>query len=668
MAGPQGSGIDTSMRIFSQIVGSLGNEIFSFREYHSNIKGRHSYLIAVIDENKVNHLRFSIDILACLEEDSLATHLFHDDISYDGVLIYNKASKNILIKNIRTMESCLRERIIEKYEKVEDLFEIARKKRVQFVEIDFLKITSHIAKNLNIPLREAMISFNIIALAASLKYLNFDFDSLVNILKQRFGKNEKVFRMNYLAAEETYKYIDENYKNLERRFYLKKVEKKEKRILIDGNAAVAIGKIIGGISFQSYYPITPATDESVFIEANQNLDCVIEKDELIKRIEKGELSNNILNYARLENGYYKIKRGIVVHQSEDEISAIGSAIGAALTGARAATSTSSPGFSLMTEFLGWAGKNEIPVVITHYQRAGPSTGMPTKTEQGDLLFSCFASHGTFPRIVLASGDIEEAFFDAIKIFNLAEKYQMPAIHLLDKIIANSMQTLPYFDLSKVKIERGKILNEEDLKKIEKFKRFVITNDGISPRAFFGTKGAIHPLTGDENDEKGFITEDSYTRSTIMNKRMKKIETLLKEVNEEDKLKIHFNKNAKIAIISFGSTKGVIIDCIKKMNLEEKVKFIQIRLLQPYPVKDVEKALENVEMLIDVEMNYNGQLNLLNRMNCLKTADVVIYKINGRPIFLEELSYYLKKAIEKDFSVFEKDELLGFYKAELKNGV
>ncbi|MEM5874832.1 MAG: 2-oxoacid:acceptor oxidoreductase subunit alpha [Candidatus Aenigmatarchaeota archaeon] len=667
IGGAQGSGIDTSMRIFSQISASLGYEIFSFREYQSNIKGKHSYLIAVLDENKISHLNFKIDILLCLDGEALATHLFYEDINDNGVIVYNKESKNLFIKDIKTMESSLKEKILKRYEKVEDLFVIARNKNVQLIEIDFQQIANEVAKEFGISLKEALILFNTIALSAALKYLNVDIDILSNTIK-RFFKSEKAIKVNLAVIEKTYRYFESNYSNIEKRFTLKRFYKKDKRILIDGNIAVALGKMIAGVSFQSYYPITPASDESVFLEAYRNVDCLIKEDDLNEKIENGEIPKEILNFAEREGNFYKLKRGIVVHQSEDEISVIGSAIGATLAGARASTSTSSPGFSLMVEFLGWAGRNEVPVVITHYQRASPATGMPTKTEQGDLLFSSFASHGTFPRIVFSSGDVEEAFYDVPIVFNLAEKYQMPAIHLLDKVIANSLTTIPYPDLSKIKIDRGKVLTENDLKKIKEFKRFLDTKDGISPRVFLGTNGGIHWLSGDESDEKGHLTEDPEVRSKMMSKRMRKIQTLLEEVDEENKLRIHFNKNAKVAIISFGSTKGVIIDCIKSLKMENKVKFIQLKLLQPYPSEEVKKYLKDVNLLIDVEMNFNGQLNLLNRMYCLKSADVLIYKINGRPIFFEELRYYLKKAIEKDFSVFEKDEIFGYYKIELKDGI
>jgi len=670
IGGPQGSGIDTSARLFLQLVGNLGYWVYSFREYQSNIKGKHSYSIIVLEKERVNSLKYFVDFFVCYDEDSLATHLFFDDLNNNAVIVYNTDSLDFSIKNIRMMEDDLKRRILDKgFVKVSDILnKRASEKNLQQIKVDFNKIALEIADELKIPKGEALITYNTIALSISACYLGISFEKMVEILKNRFGTKGNVFNINYLAAKKSYEYFNKEYSNLERRFLLTDLTsyKKEKRILIDGNTAVALGKMIAGVSYQSYYPITPASDESVFIEANQYLDSLIKAEYFYELVKNGKVSKNIV--VEEKNGFVRLKRGIVVHQAEDEISAIGSAIGAALTGARASTSTSSPGFSLMIEFLGWAGRNEVPVVITHYQRASPSTGLPTKSEQGDLLFSSFASHGTFPRLILASGDIEETFYDVPKVFNYAEKYQMPAIHLLDKVIANSTMVLPYFDLKKIKIERGKILTEKDLEKIQEYKRFLFTEDGISPRVFFGEKGGIHWLTGDESDEKGHITEDPETRSKIMHKRMKKLETAAKEISKEDKLKIYGNEKAKVAIISFGSTKGVILDSLKSLNKLDEVKFIQVRLLQPYPVKEIKEALENVELLIDVEMNINGQLDFLNRAFVGRGSDFRIYKITGRPIFLDELSFVLSKIFKGDLSEFRKDYFLDNYLFELKHGV
>ena len=197
-----------------------------------------------------------------------------------------------------------------------------------------------------------------------------------------------------------------------------------------------------------------------------------------------------------------------VIQTEDEISAIGMVIGSALTGTRSSTSTSGPGFALMTEALGWAGINEVPIVITLYQRSGPSTGLPTRHGQDDLLFTVFAGHGDFPKIVYASGDIEESFYDTGNCFNYADVYQVPVIHMMDKFLSSSVVTCKKFDPNKISIDRGKLLD-----KIEgEYKRFSLdTDDGISPRSRLGLDNGIFWSTGDESDEYGHITEDPQVR-------------------------------------------------------------------------------------------------------------------------------------------------------------
>ena len=185
-----------------------------------------------------------------------------------------------------------------------------------------------------------------------------------------------------------------------------------------------------GCRFQPYYPITPASDESVFLE-----------------------SNEIVNVKDDRPG------STIVVQTEDEISAIGMTIGGALTGTRSATCTSGPGFSLMAEALGWAGINEVPIVVTLYQRSGPSTGLPTRHGQDDLLFAIHAGHGEFPKIVYASGDVEESFYDTARCFNYSEQYQLPVIHMMDKFLASSVVTCKRFDVDRIKINRGKLLEK-----------------------------------------------------------------------------------------------------------------------------------------------------------------------------------------------------------------
>src|SRR5208337_4602485 len=246
----------------------------------------------------------------------------------------------------------------------------------------------------------------------------------------------------------------------------------QKRMIMRGVQAVGAAKFKAGCALQTYYPITPATDESEFLE------------------------------------HYEKNYNIVVVQAEDEISAVLMAAGAAHAGVRASTSTSGPGFSLMSEGMGWASHTEAPgPVIILWQRAGPSTGLPTRTEQGDLQFVLHAGHGEFPRIVVAPGDVVECFNDTFDAFNYAEKLQMPVILIADKFLASSYWTVPIFDTRDLKIDRGLILTEADLVGKGPYKRYEFTPLGISPRTMPGTVGGIFHTTGDEHDEFGAITEN-----------------------------------------------------------------------------------------------------------------------------------------------------------------
>ncbi|MBA3750864.1 MAG: 2-oxoglutarate ferredoxin oxidoreductase subunit alpha, partial [Nitrosopumilus sp.] len=366
---------------------------------------------------------------------------------------------------------------------------------------------------------------------------------------------------------------------------------------------------------------------------------------------------------------------VVVIQTEDEISAIAMAIGASLTGTRSCTTTSGPGFSLMAEALGWAGINEVPLIVSLYQRAGPSTGLPTRQEQGDLLFAINAGHGEFPRIVYSSGDIEESFYDTVKVFNYAEKFQLPVIHMLDKFIANSIMTCKIFDYKKLKIERGKFIdkyykadsdsnsypNSDEDYSIKHFKRFNLDDGPVSTRVFLGTENGIFWNTGDEHDEEGHITEDPEIRKKMVEKRMSKMQLIIEQISEHDQITVEFNDKLKknientVIIVSWGSTKGAILDTLEKISPEfENIRFIfiQVKLLHPFPSKILEGTINKIigedtennikansnskTTIINIEMNYLAQLDILLKQNTTIKTDFNILKYNGRPISFSEL--------------------------------
>src|SRR3989442_3738238 len=288
------------------------------------------------------------------------------------------------------------------------------------------------------------------------------------------------------------------------------------------------------------------------------------------------------------------------------------ATGAALTGARAATSTSGPGFSLMVEGLGWAGMNEVPLVITHYQRGGPATGQPTRHEQGDLKFVLSAAHGEVPRILLCSGDMEESFYDAIRIFNYAERFQIPSLHLIDNGLANNSMTIspPKGDL--VPIQRGKLIqgDHQGNGDAEPYRRFAFTEDGVSPRAVLGMPGYRFWNTGDEHDEVGHIEEDPDNRVKMMTKRMTKLDTAAKEIPEQEKVNFFpsSTKKADITIVSSGSPNGPNLYAMKLLEKDGiGTDLLQRRLMSPIPTDAVTQKLAAAKLVVDIEPDYSGQI-------------------------------------------------------------
>jgi len=301
----------------------------------------------------------------------------------------------------------------------------------------------------------------------------------------------------------------------------------------------------------------------------------------------------------------------------------------------------------MCEGMGWAGINEVPVVITLYQRGGPSTGLPTRHEQGDLRFALHAGHGDFPRIVLASGDLEEMFYDVPSSFNYADKYQLPVVHIVDKAMANSDMTYKIFDPSLVRIERGPLIKGEipghDGNYFDRFKETV---SGVSPRPAIGTKGGIYWNTGDEHDEKGHISEDPLNRDMMMEKRMRKLDLAAEEIPLEEKVHFFGPRDAQVTLVSWGSTKGAILDAMESLQAEGvSVNFLQIRLIHPFPTEYVKDVLSRAKIVVDVEMNYSGQLGgVIREMTCIPIEKYIV-KYNGRPMSQEEIHDSVKQIAE-----------------------
>ncbi|MGB9022953.1 MAG: 2-oxoacid:ferredoxin oxidoreductase subunit alpha [Candidatus Bathyarchaeia archaeon] len=627
--GPQGSGVDSGANIFARACCYGGLYVFGNREYHSNIKGLHSYFQIRVAEQPVRSHRSFVDLLAAFDAETLVRH--RSEVAGQGGIVYDPAYDATRIRDIPTLEREFVNEFVPALkqkgfgETVGDILEDARKDGIRTYPVPYMTLVNEIAGKLG----ESKVSrvtrvINVLVLGVSFAILDSDLTLLEKAVRSIFGSKPKIADMNVLASQMAYDYAKKNLDtNLGIR--LEKVKVNEDRIFLMGSQAVALGKLAGGCRFQTYYPITPAADESEYLEANEKLDLVAGKTHTPQ---SGEESS-----AR-EGG------SIVIVQTEDEIAAINMASGAALTGVRASTCTSGPGFSLMVEGLGWAGMNEVPVVITYYQRGAPSTGLPTRHGQDDLRFAIHASHGEFPRIVLASGDIQECFYDAALSFNYAERFQMPVIHLIDKALANSSNTYPTFDISNMRIDRGELLDPTELQRLVQergqYKRFQLTESGISPRIPLGTTGTVFWNTGDERDESGHICENPTNRTKMMEKRMRKLELVEREIPASEKLNF-FEEDGAATVISWGSPKGAIIEAQNRLKAEGiNVNFLQVRLIHPFPTEDVSRLLGRAKKIIDVEMNYSGQLAGIVREETGIPIDDLVLKYNGRPMTSDEV--------------------------------
>jgi 2-oxoglutarate ferredoxin oxidoreductase subunit alpha len=296
----------------------------------------------------------------------------------------------------------------------------------------------------------------------------------------------------------------------------------------------------------------------------------------------------------------------------------------------------------MMEAFSLSGMAEIPVVVAHVQRAGPSTGMPTKTEQSDLNQWIYGSHGDFPRIVLSPGTIEECFEFTVKAFNLAEKYQCPVILLTEQDFGQNLRTIKKFDLTKVTIYRGKLLSQDELNEIKDYRRYRFTPDGVSPRAVPGMKGGLHMVESNEHDEYGYREEDPENRSRMMQKRMRKLESASKELIPP---KVWGDKESQVGIIGVGSTFGPIQEAITQLkDTGDRVKYLQMRTLWPFPRKKVEEFLGSCEEIYVVENNFSGQMSQLIRSQVQVPFEAQkILKYSSQAFRPQEISVQIKKA-------------------------
>ena len=636
IGGVQGSGVDTSAQFFSKAAAAGGLQVFGKREYYSNIKGEHSYFQVRVSKGTVRSPVDTVDMLATFEEETIFRHAL--EVRKEGAIVYDPDQDPKRLDQVPTIEANVKAALNAELSKaglspdVKGVLELARRRGVHIYPIPYNDILKEVgAKHGETSLSTLQRMLNTMAVAASFALLSYDEEVVKEAVRKQFRTKPKVAEMNGDVVGAAYDYMEEKYSG---GFGVKlspaKVE--GSRLFVRGNTMVAMAKELAGCRFQTYYPITPASDESEYLEAHSEIEL------------DGHVAQD--NPQMAEAAAIKAKGSIAVVQSEDEIAAVTMAIGGGLAGVRSSTSTSGPGFSLMAEGLGYAGMNEVPVVVTLYSRGGPSTGLPTRHEQGDLRFAIHAGHGEFPRFVLASGDHEEAFYDTVRAFNYAERYQTPTIHIVDKNLANSDSTMPMLDVNKVKIDRGVLLKEITNAVNGEFKRFLHTPTGVSPRAPLGAKGGINWYTGDEHDEVGHISEDPANRDYMMDKRMGKLDLAAKEIPIAERVNFFGPENAEITVLSWGSTKGAILDAMEWLKQDGiSVNFVQVRLIDPFPTEYVAGILSKAKKIVGVEMNFSAQLvGIAREKTCIPIEQLVV-KYNGRPMSAEELYDALKMVHE-----------------------
>nr|WP_092074188.1 2-oxoacid:acceptor oxidoreductase subunit alpha [Dendrosporobacter quercicolus]NSL47685.1 2-oxoacid:acceptor oxidoreductase subunit alpha [Dendrosporobacter quercicolus DSM 1736]SDM80874.1 2-oxoglutarate ferredoxin oxidoreductase subunit alpha [Dendrosporobacter quercicolus] len=426
----------------------------------------------------------------------------------------------------------------------------------------------------------------------------FPVDLIADLMKSGFIK-AKVLQPNLDLLRQSYEQTRSQYSE-HKAFPLLFKPNEQKKMLLNGNDAIAMGAIKAGVKFAAGYPMTPGS--------------------------------SVLTYLADHAAQY----GLIFKQAEDEIAAINMLIGAGFAGVRAIGSTSGGGFALMTEALGFAAQGEVPLVMVNAQRGGPSTGLPTRTAQADLNFVVHASQGEFPRIVVAPGDVEECFVETYRLFNLVEKYQVPGIILTDKYLADSSITHPYFEEQGLSIERGKLVDEAWLQENQPYLRYRITDDGVSPRAIPGQKGGRHIVTSYTHGEDGFYSsgnqeyaeEEPQITAAGLDKLFNKVPAIL---NDIPGVKLHGPQEADLTIIAWGSSKGAILEALAAVKQEGyRVNFLQVLYPCPFPADAVQEILAKSKKTLLIEGNKTAQLGGMIRAYTGFASDKIYLKYDSRP--------------------------------------
>jgi len=550
IGGAAGQGIDTTASILQKLLKKSGYHIFTMKDIMSRVRGGHNFSQICFGEEAVFSHRHKLDGMIALNDETIELH--KDRLNPNGFILCDQ-----------TLAS-------------ED---------PRVIKIDMKAM----AKAIGNPKVSGSI-----AIGASLRLFGETLAFVETVLKEAL--DEEYFDMNMQAITKGFESVETRFPHLN--------GYASDHLILNGNQALALGAMAGGLKFYTAYPMSPSTSIMAYLASKSD------------------------------------QADIVVEQAEDEIAAINMAIGASFAGVRSMTGTSGGGFSLMVEALGLSGIAEIPLVVVNVQRPGPATGLPTRTEQGDLKFVISASQGEFPRMVIALRNHTDAFYQTARALNLADKYQIPVIILSDQYLSDSLSTVEPYDVEKASAVFATATEEKG-----DYLRYRYTEDGISPRLIPGQTQKIVAIDSDEHDERGWITESSDVRIKMVDKRMKKLEKLTLELQEPA---FFGPDNFQTLLIGWGSTEGPIKEAIKILNQTAKDSFAALVFGDVYPLPQKllrEKAIL-ATTIIDVEQNATGQLADLIREETQISCDEMILKYDGRQLSGEEIAERLLKEGQK----------------------
>ncbi|BBJ28047.1 2-oxoacid:acceptor oxidoreductase subunit alpha [Athalassotoga saccharophila] len=456
----------------------------------------------------------------------------------------------------------------------------------KFIEVPFTKIATEIGDR---------IFSNTVAVGTLSAIIGVDFKTLEKYLEEFFSRKGKdVVDKNIQAAKRGFEIGEGLVKEGKIKVEIKKDPNVKDDLLIDGASAIGLGAIAGGCNFISSYPMTPSTGILTFLAEHAK------------------------------------EFGIVAEQAEDEISAVNMAIGAWYAGSRAMVTTAGGGFALMVEGMSLAGMIESPLVVNLGQRPAPATGLPTRTEQGDLLFALYSGHGEFPKILLAPGTLEDAFYLTQKAFYFADKFQVPVIILSDQYLVDSYYNISNLEVPKVQPQKFIVETTKD------YKRYQLVENGISPRGIPGGEGLVD-VDSDEHDESGHITEDLDIRVKMVEKRLKKFDAIRAEIIPPEFIG---PKDYQTLVVGWGSTYPMIREAVENVG-DKKMAFLYFK--QVYPIHpDAKKYLQSAKKRIIIENNATSQFGQLLKLETGIDFDKKILKYNGMPFSVEELISRLKE--------------------------